>query len=154
MQKKMFLKWIAVVLTVSVSAFGLSAVAQAKTNFIKSQCISPNGEISPYSYYIIQVYTQAYSTSSNAVTFTLNMTTTENVSHGYMHATVQRLEYGRWVDAAPTRYYEAWNTSYFDFVDTVYDLPQGEYRVVVDYNVSHNGYTDYVYDESQNHVYL
>lgn len=154
MKKKLFLKGVAASLTVALSVSGLTAFAQTDNCNSDGYCISANGDISPYTLYISEVRTQVYPISGSAIQYTLTMRTIGNVSHGYMHATVQRYEYGTWVDAAPTRYYEAWNTNYFNFVDTVYDLPQGEYRVVVDYNVSHNGYADYVYDESQNHVHL
>ena len=134
------------VLLVALSTFGVSAFAQAELP--KSYGISADGEITPYTYFIASVRTQAYVVSSSAVQYTLTMTTTRDVALGYMHATLQRYQNGGWVDASPTRYYEARNTSFFYFVDTIYDMPAGQYRVVVDYNAKSNGLSDYFYDES------
>ena len=151
MKNKVFVKGIAMVLLVALSTFGVSAFAQAELP--KCYGISADGEITPYTYFIASVSTQAYVVSSSAVGYSLTMTTTRNVTLGYMHATLQRYQNGGWVDASPTRYYIASNTNYFSFEDTIYDMPAGQYRVVVDYNAKSGGLSDYFYDES-GYVYL
>lgn len=151
MKNRVFVKGIAMVLLLALSTFGVSAFAQ--TELPKSYGISADGEITPYTYYIASVSTQAYVVSSSAVGYTLTMRTTRSITSGYMHATLQRYQNGGWVDASPTRYYSASNTNYFSFSDTIYDMPAGQYRVVVDYNAKSDGLSDYVYDES-GYVYL
>lgn len=151
MKRKIFVKGVAMVLLVALSTFGVSAFAQAELP--KSYGISADGEITPYTYFIFNVKTQAYVVSSSAVGYSLTMKTTRDVALGYIHATLQRYQNGSWVDASPTRYYSANNTNYFSFSDTIYDMSAGQYRVVVDYNAKSDGLSDYVYDES-GYVYL
>ena len=152
MKKRKMVKAVAVLLAVAVSLCGFSAMAQSQQT-LQGRGISPSGDIQPYTYYISYVSTELNRVSDTAVSFKLRMDTTQDVSLGYCNMRLQRYTSNGWEDAVPGRYYEARNTNYFSFSDTIYNLPSGQYRVAVDYNVSNGGYTDYVYDTSE-YAYL
>lgn len=148
MRKRNMVRAVAVLLAVAVSLCGFSAMAQSQQT-LQGRGMAPNGDISPYTYYICYVKTQLNRVTDGTLSYKLRMDTTQAVSLGYCNVRLQRYTSNGWTDEINGRYYEARNTNYFSFSDTIYNLPAGQYRVAVDYNVSNNGYTDYVYDVSE-----
>ena len=144
-------RMMALLLSLCMMAAGTSAFAAGSA--IVTRSTAPDGSAVPYTMYIATTSASLRATGSDTVTYTLNVSTTRNVKI-YCYVTVQRYAGNNvWINASNTRYYEQNNCNEFDVSDSVSGLPGGQYRVVVDYYASLNGYTDYIYAES-NYCYL
>ncbi len=146
-KKKLF----ALLLAICVMVAGTSAFAADTAIVMRST--APNGSAVPYTLYVVSTTTNFRSTGAGAATYTLNMSMTRSVSKAYCWVNVQKyLGDGVW-ETQSTRYYEQYNCDELDVVDSISGYPSGQYRVVVDYYATLNGYTDYVQSASRS-IYL
>lgn len=131
----------------------MAAPMKLESGWTNTYSITADGEIRPYTYYLLGVNTNAWEAGNDTVAYDLTIDCAQPVWRGSCNVTVRRSVNGDWVDAAPGRYYEGYNSYTFSFADTVSGLPSGRYRVFVDYWASDGSITDYFYDESGD-VYL
>lgn len=113
--------------------------------------VNSDGEVSPLTYYIHSVRSTITANGSK-LTYTLYAGCVYPVQHIQARAVVQRLVSGNWENYV-TGYYHAYNSVELSTSDSLYNVPAGQYRIVVDYTAE-DTYTDYVYDQNERDAYV
>lgn len=149
-------KFYATILCLLLSVVFCSAAFAAETAVPQFQMangysVNNDGDISPYTYYI-NVVRSTISASGTTLNYTLYAGCAFPVRHIQARAVVQRYTSSGWTNYV-TAYYHSYNDINLNQSDSLYNVPTGQYRIVVDYTAE-DTYTDYVYDESIRDAYV